>query len=174
MDWAGLLERDPTRRLLSSQDAVVKAFVQRHLLDRKLDLREAALNCADVRRILAAQKEDGSWHAPVSKDPADHATLVTTFKQFRRLVHRYEIDNSNEAVGRAAEHLLSYQTTEGDIRGMIGGQYATYYTGEMIALFLRAGLEDDRRIEKGMSWLLSMRQDDGGWTIPLLTHHLPW
>jgi len=28
------------------------------------------------------------------------------------------------------------------------------------------------RVEKGFDWLLSMRQDDGGWTIPILTHKL--
>ena len=32
-------------------------------------------------------------------------------------------------------------------------------------------MENDPRIEKGFDWLLSMRQDDGGWAIPLRTRN---
>ena len=32
-------------------------------------------------------------------------------------------------------------------------------------LLIKAGYEDDPRIEKGFKWLLKMRQDDGGWVI---------
>jgi hypothetical protein len=39
----------------------------------------------------------------------------------------------------------------------------------VLALLIRANYENDARIEKGMQWLLAMRQDDGGWTIPILT-----
>ena len=53
---------------------------------------------------------------------------------------------------------------------MLANQYATYYTGAILALLIKAGYEDDPRIEKGLRWLLSIRQDDGGWTIPILTH----
>ncbi|MGA9388275.1 MAG: hypothetical protein WBV70_05570 [Candidatus Bathyarchaeia archaeon] len=66
--------------------------------------------------------------------------------------------------------MFSCQTEDGDIRGFLANQYATYYTGATIALLVRARYEDDRRVEKGFKWLLSMRQDDGGWTIPILTH----
>ncbi len=41
-----------------------------------------------------------------------------------------------------------------------------------MALLIQAGYADDPRIEKGFQWLLSMRQDDQGWTIPLITHKL--
>jgi hypothetical protein len=29
--------------------------------------------------------------------------------------------------------------------------------------------EDDPRLEKGFRWLISMREDDGGWAVPILT-----
>jgi len=74
-------------------------------------------------------------------------------------------------VGKAAEYIFSFQTPEGDIRGFIGNQYATYYTGYILALLIQAGYVDDPRVEKGMQWLLEMRQNDGGWTVPILTHH---
>jgi hypothetical protein len=55
---------------------------------------------------------------------------------------------------------------------MIANQYATYYTGAIMAHLIKAGYLDDPRVERGFQWLLSMRQDDGGWTVPLLTHSL--
>jgi hypothetical protein len=39
-----------------------------------------------------------------------------------------------------------------------------------MSLFIKAGNEEDPRIEKGFQWLLSMRQDDMGWSIPIITH----
>jgi hypothetical protein len=36
-------------------------------------------------------------------------------------------------------------------------------------LLIKAGYEDDPRIEKGFGWLLSMRQSGGGWVIPFRT-----
>jgi hypothetical protein len=68
-------------------------------------------------------------------------------------------------VAGAAEYLLSCQTEEGDIRGMLGNQFAPYYTGAILSLLIKAGYESDPRVERGMGWLLDMRQDDGGWLI---------
>jgi hypothetical protein len=70
----------------------------------------------------------------------------------------------------AAEYLFGFQTGEGDIRGFIANQYATYYTGEVLSLLIKTGYADDPRVETGMEWLLGMRQYDGGWTVPILTH----
>jgi hypothetical protein len=53
---------------------------------------------------------------------------------------------------------------------MIGNQYATYYTGTIMADLIQAGYTNDPRIERSIRWLLSMRQEDGAWTIPILTH----
>ncbi len=39
-----------------------------------------------------------------------------------------------------------------------------------MSLLIQVGYADDPRIEKGFQWLLSMRQDDGGWSIPIITH----
>jgi hypothetical protein len=53
---------------------------------------------------------------------------------------------------------------------MLANQYATYYTGAMLAVLIKTGYANDIRVEKGLDWLLSMRQSDGGWSIPILTH----
>jgi len=86
------------------------------------------------------------------------------------LVEKYGFTQENLQAQKAAEFLFSCQTKEGDIRGFLANQYATYYTGAIISLLVQAGYEDDPRIEKGFQWILSMRQDDQGWTIPLITH----
>ena len=41
-----------------------------------------------------------------------------------------------------------------------------YYHGAILELLNKAGFVDDPRVIKGMEWLISMRQDDGGWIIP--------
>lgn len=168
------LRTDPIPRMMESEDGTFRAFAGHHLLDRRTDLCEAALRSKEVRKVLRAQRDDGSWRSSGKGGEDRHNTLVRTFKSFRALVHRYELDRTVPQVDRAAEVLLSFQTEEGDIRGMIGGQYATYYTGEILSLLIRAGYAEDRRIDDGLLWLLRMRQDDGGWTIPVLTRELKW
>lgn len=123
--------------------------------------------------ILARQLPAGSWPAPAGKrHPAINHQLIETWKQIRYLVDEYGFTREHPQIQKAAEYLFSCQTTEGDIRGFLANQYASYYTGALLALLIHAGYEDDPRVEAGMQWLLRMRQDDGGWTIPLLTRHL--
>ena len=73
---------------------------------------------------------------------------------------------NNPSVLNASEFIFSCQSKDGDIRGMIGNQYATYYTGTILYLLIKAGYENDERTIKGLEWLLSYRQNDGAWTIP--------
>jgi len=103
--------------------------------------------------------------------PEDHSALVATFKESRTLVERYQLTRASVPVEKAAEYLFKFQTGEGDIRGFIGNQYATYYTGYVLSLLMQAGFVNDPRVGRGMKWLLGMRQDDGAWTVPILTHH---
>ncbi len=151
---------------------MVVTFTRCHLLEESVDLRGPVLDCRQVRRALATQRQDGSWHVPGGKHEDRHSTMLTSLKSFRMLVHRYELDRSMSEVEKAAEHMFSYQTTEGDLRNMLGGQYATHHTGEMNYLLVRAGYWDDARIGDGPIWLLGMGQDDGGCTIPILTYDL--
>ena len=78
----------------------------------------------------------------------------------------------NLQVEAAAEYIFSCQSQEGNLRGILANQYATYYTEAILALLVQAGYQDDPRVEKGLQWLLGMRQDDGGWSIPLITYKL--
>ncbi len=163
------------RPLLASGNPAIEDFTRRDLLGEDTGPILALWDLPQVRALLKKQQPDGSFPYTGTKKPVKpdhHYLLVETFRRSRLLVKRYGLTMEDEGMRKAAEYIFSCQTEDGDFRGFIGYQYATYYTGAILALLVRAGLEDDSRVEKGMQWLLSMRQDDGGWTIPILTHDL--
>jgi len=126
-----------------------------------------------AQKILKKQQPDGSWPRPgVHKHEAINDELIEAWKQFRFLIQVYGFTRDDPAARRAAEFLFSCQTEAGDIRGFLANQYATYYTGAILSLLIQAGYEDDPRVEKGLQWLLSMRQDDMGWSVPIITYKL--
>jgi len=171
--WQEQLNFDPIPPLLSSENKAVKYFVKRDLLEENVEPIGYLWRLPKVQRILQKQQSDGSWrHSGPQKDiyPKHHYSLIETWKVFRFLVEKYGFTKEHPVARKAAEFILSCQMEEGDIRGFIGNQYATYYTGAAMALLIKAGYENDSRIEKSFKWLLSMRQDDGGWTVPILTH----
>lgn len=173
--WLDRLRYNPVQEMLQSGNDAVSYFVRRDLLEERVEPITHVWQLPEAQKIMRRQQPDGSWKYPGKRTvtyPKHHYGLLETFKQFRLLVERYELTREHLAGERAAGFLFSCQTEDGDFRGMIGNQYATYYTGAIIAHLIRAGYGDDPRIERGFQWLLSMRQDDGGWTVPLLTHSL--
>jgi hypothetical protein len=65
--------------------------------------------------------------------------------------------------------LLGRQTPAGDIRGIYGNQYSPNYTGDILNLLVQAGYASNPDVLRGIRWLLAIRQDDGGWAVPLRT-----
>ena len=172
--WLEEFKTNPIEALLTSENNAIIYFTNRDLLSKKEKAIEYIWNLSEPIKILKKQKGDGTWKYPGKKAnlfPPHHYSLIETWKKLRILVKRYEFTKEHPNIVKAAEFMFSCQTEEGDIRGMIGNQYATYYTGAMMAVLIRAGYVSDPRIEKGFQWLLSMRQDDKGWTIPILTHN---
>lgn len=157
---------------MDAGDEALAYFVRRDLLGERVQSISQMWQLPEVGKLLARQQRDGSFRYPGRHQqvyPAHHYPLFETWKQFRFLVDKYGLTRKHEAAARAAEFLLSCQSAEGDIRGLLANQYATYYTGAILGLLIKAGYGHDPRVEDGMRWLLSMRQDDGGWTAPLLT-----
>jgi hypothetical protein len=171
--WSSQLRFDPMHILLSSGNHAVVYLTKRDLLEQEVGSVTTVWQLPEVERILQMQQPDGSWKYSGKETvnyPSYHYSLLQTWKTFRLLVDHYELSKKHPVARKAAHFLFSCQTEQGDIRGMLANQYATYYTGAILALLVRAGYEDDPRIKKGIEWLLSMRQNDGGWTIPILTH----
>jgi hypothetical protein len=156
---------------MGSPDEALRYFARRDLLGEDVGPVQALWKLPDARRILQKQQADGSWpRAGTSTAPAVNYRLIETWRNFRVLVDQYGFTRKHPQARRAAEFIFSCQTEDGDIRGMLADQYATYYTGALLGLLIQSGYAHDPRITKGIRWLLSMRQLDGGWTIPILTH----
>ncbi len=169
--WRKQLKYDPLPALLASRNEALRFFVSRDLLGEPAGPVERLWQLPEAQKILKKQQRDGSWPRPgEKKHPAIHYALIETWRQFRVLVEQYGFTREHPQARLAAEVLFTCQTREGDIRGFLANQYATYYTGAILSLLIQAGYAGDPRIEKGLQWLLRMRQDDGGWTIPILTH----
>ena len=126
-------------------------------------------------KILKRQQEDGSWKYPGGnlniRSRANYNQLET-YRIIGELVEEYGFNTNHSAVRKAAEFLFGFQTDEGDFRGIYGTQYTPNYTAGIMELLIKAGYENDPRIEKGFRWLLAKRQDDGGWAIPIRTRNL--
>ena len=167
VSWIEKLKYNPTEPLLSSGNSAVIYFIKRDLLNEKVGPIEEISELSEVKKILKKQKDNGSF-GPKSKNP-----LTETWRQLRFLVDQYDLTKQHSAVESAAEFVFTCQSQEGDIRGILGNQYAPYYTGAILYLLIKAGYEKDKRVEKGMKWLIDMRQNDGGWVIgsPGLINH---
>ena len=170
-EWRTHLRFDPLPPLLASGNEALQYWARRDLLGESVGPVRGLWELPAARRILRKQGADGSWPRPGEHEhPAINHPLIETWRQFRFLVEQYGFTREHPQAERAAESLFSCQTAQGDIRGILANQYATYYTGAIMALLIQAGYADDPRIGRGFRWLLAMRQDDGGWTIPLITH----
>lgn len=166
MNWQKELKFDPLPILLSSENITITYFAKRDLLDTVIHPINQIWNLSEPQKIIKKQQSNGSWKSSnknKDKYPLVNYNLIETWKQFRFLIEKYDFNNSYPAIQNTAEFLFSCQTEEGDIRGFLGNQYAMYYTGAIMSLLIKAGYENDLRIEKGFKWLLKMRQNDGGW-----------
>jgi hypothetical protein len=168
----GIKMEEAIRSLLGTENEALIAFTKRDLLGEEVDVREL-WTLPMVKRILANQQSDGSWIYPNKKATLRSPTnydQYQTYKTFAELVEFYGLNKSHDAIRRAAEYLFSFQTKEGEFRGMYGDQYSPNYSASITEFLIEAGY-DGARIEKSLSWLLTMRQGDGGWAIPFRTRN---
>jgi hypothetical protein len=171
--WHARLKFDPLPPLVSGGDEALVYFARRDLLGENPGPVERLWQLPGALKILKKQLPDGSWpRSGELKHPAINYGLIETWRHFRFLVEQYGFTCQHPAARRAAEFLFSCQAEAGDFRGMLANQYATYYSGAILALLIQAGYLEDLRIEKAFHWLLSMRQADGGWSTPMITHKL--
>ena len=173
--WVTQLKVNPVPALLSCGNNAVAYFARRDLMEETVEPIDSLWRLPEVQKVFQKQQADGSWKHKGTENvtyPSHHYPLVQTWKTYRELVEHYQVTKDHEGARRACEFLFTCQTPQGDIRGMLANQYATYYTGAILAILIKSGYQDDPRVIKGLDWLLSMRQDDGGWTIPMATYKL--
>lgn len=168
--WQERLKFDPIPRLLFSGNEAITYFTERDILE----VEEAPVNVLwelpGVQRILNGQQDNGSWkyrgsrHTHIRSD--EDYDQLETYRILGILVEKYGLNKEHEAMRRTGDFLFRRQSEAGDFRGIYSNQYSPNYSAAIMELLIKAGYGDDPRVEKGFEWLLSIRQHDGGWTIP--------
>jgi hypothetical protein len=170
--WLKKLRYDPLPPLLASEYENIVYFTRRDLLGEEPGDVRKLWNMKKARRILARQREDGGWNYPNPKErirKKEHYDLYEAFRQLGFLVECFGLDRRHPAIERAKHFVFRYQTEEGDIRGIYWNQYSPNYSAGFYELFTKAGYGNAGGVLRGLEWLLSLRQNDGGWVIPLRT-----
>lgn len=171
--WRTHLKVDPIPTLLSSNNQAICYFTRRDLLGMEETPVETLWQIPAVERILKKQAGNGAWKYPGGGKEwlrsSEDYDQIETFRSLGELVEKYGLTWRHRAIVQAADYLFSHQTPDGDFRGIYGNQYSPNYSAAMMELLIKAGYESDPRIEEGFRWLLSLRQNDGGWAVPLRT-----
>jgi hypothetical protein len=176
-NWKYNLRSNTLQLLLSTQNQAISYFVRKDLLEENVQSVEFLWRLPMAEKIIKNQQHDGSWKYPSGKkdiSSQENYNQLETYRQLGNLVEKYGFNKNHPAIRKAAEFLFSFQTKEGDFRGIYGTQYSPNYSAAIMELLIKAGYEDDSQVEKGFKWLLSIRQDDGGWVIPIRTHNVKW
>ncbi len=172
--WRRRLRADPVPALAASGNPAIAHLARRDLLGQRVGPPTDAQGHREAKSLLARQRADGSWPYPgggkADLRSSEDYDQIETYRSLGILVEKYAFARDHPAIGRAARFLFARQTGEGDFRGIYGSQYTPNYSAGIMELLIKAGFARDRRIDAGFRWLLSIRQDDGGWTIPLRTH----
>ena len=177
MEWQRFLKYDPLPQFDNATDSALQFQVIRNLKGKGSGPISSLWKLPPVLKILRKQQEDGFWKYPKKKeDPREVSgySQLETFRQLGILVEKYLLTKNHSAVQKAAEFLFTCQTEEGDFRGIYLDQYSPNYTAAYLEILIKAGFANEPQVERGLQWLLSLRQDDGGWVVPLRTEHLRW
>jgi len=170
--WRKRLPHNPIPILIESGCAQVAFFARRDLLDEDPEPVKRLWELPDAQRILRRQMNNGGWKYPspaTAARSAEEYDQLETYRNVGFLVEKFGLTRAHPAIPNAAAFLFSFQTAAGDFRGIYGTQYSPNYSAAILELLIKAGYGRDRRIARGLRWLLSIRQADGGWAIPFRT-----
>ncbi|MBI3480038.1 MAG: hypothetical protein HY016_06740 [Nitrosomonadales bacterium] len=154
--WLDDFRYNPIPPLLESGNRAIMLAAERDLLGKDCDV-EKLWQLPEVQKILRQQKHNGSWAYPTGNANVrsqENYDQIETYRNLALLVEEYGLNNRHPAIQTAAEYLFSFQTKEGDIRGIYGDQYSPNYSAAITELLIKAGYENDARIQKLFRWLL--------------------
>jgi hypothetical protein len=164
--------KEAIKTLLDSGNKAIITFTKKDLRGEEVNI-EQLWALLRVNNILKKQQPNGSWIYPnkkaILRSPTNY-NQYQTYKTVAELVEFYGLTNKHEAIRKAAKYLFSFQTKEGEFRGMYGNQYSPNYSASITEFLIKAGYKGIR-IKESLNWLLEMRQNDGGWAIPLRTRN---
>ncbi len=172
--WKEYLNFDPIPFLESTKSSALHYFIEKDLLEVNPGPLKTLWESEHAYKIIKKQQEDGSWKYPGGKKDIrspENYNLLETYRQLGFLTELFGFNKSHSSIQNAANYIFSFQTEEGDIRGIYGNQYSPNYTAAILELLIKTGYQEDHHIENGLQWLLSMRQNDGGWAVPIRTNN---
>ena len=168
----GQLMKKALTTLLDSNNTAIKLFTKRDLLGEEVDIAQL-WTLPHVQKVLKKQQPNGAWiytnKQAILRSPTNY-NQYQTYKTVAELVEFYGLTIKHDAIKNAAKFLFSFQTPKGEFRGIYGNQYSPNYSASITEYLIKAGYTD-KRIKNSLQWLLEMRQDDGGWAIPLRTRN---
>jgi hypothetical protein len=171
--WFRKLRFNSLPPLIAAENQVVRYFAARDLAGEKTGSVEDLWQLPQPKSLTNRQLDNGAGRYPGGGKSHFRETQgynqLETYRNLGELIEKYGMDKRHETVRKAASYLFSRQTDEGDFRGIYGTQYSPNYSAAIMELLIKAGYSSDSRIEKGFRWLLSVRQNDGGWAIPVRT-----
>ena len=169
--WQKELKVDPVPNLLSTGNEAIKYFTLHDLLDKRVEPIDRLWELPEATKILKKQEDNGSWKYPKGPNQMEHVDYdqYQTYLILGELVEKYGFNKGHRSIQKAAEYIFQSQSKEGDFRGIYANQYSTTYSPAIMDLLIKAGYNNDPRILKGFDWLLSIRQNDGGWALPFRT-----
>jgi hypothetical protein len=171
--WFDHFKYNPFPPLVESENDAIKRFAERDLQGKTFQM-EDLWELPEAKKILKRQKPDGSWIYPGGNRrirSEENYNQLETYRNLGVLVEEYGFNKKHPGIQKAVDFLFSFQTKEGDFRGIYGNQYTPNYSAGIAELLIKAGYENDTRIRKVFKWLLSIRQADGGWAIPSRTQN---
>jgi Prenyltransferase and squalene oxidase repeat len=177
--WRARLASDPIPRLLREGSPSVLARIRRDLID---DSEAPGLSevwaYPEVKAIVKKVEKNGAYAAK-APDKAlggpKFAAALATLRTIDRLtdlgVRVAEGDKSPPELSKSVDFLLESQEPDGGIADLAladtpkgrAKMVALHFQGWAMSALCRLGLEGDRRVERGLQFLLERRQDDGGW-----------
>lgn len=169
--WQKELKVDPVPNLLSTENEAIKYFTLHDLLDQRVEPIDRLWELPEATKILKKQEDNGSWKYPKGPNQMEHVDYdqYQTYLILGELVEKYGFNKEHRSIKKAAEYIFQSLSKEGDFRGIYANQYSTTYSPAIMYLLIKAGYNNDPRILKGFDWLLSIRQNDGGWALPFRT-----
>lgn len=171
----GFFRYDPVPPLAESFHPVIRYWARRDLLDDRGGALREVWQSPQATALLRRQRRDGSWAYPTGRAHVRTAMqydLLETYRMLGELVEKFGVNRRHPALRKAADYTLRSQSKDGDLRGIYGAQYSPNYTAAIVELLIKAGYSNDARVARSFTWLLKIRQSDGGWAIPFRTRNM--